>query len=405
MVSAMIPIPLAVTLLAVTTLLLLSSASLADDSVNEAYPGYRVFPRNPPNEGILFVNHAPANRSGHLGHALVEYEDGKLISLYPNCSADNKGHSAVGWMEYKRSEDAGETWGQPQVLTYSRKLFDAGQEARPGTSRFSAFAEKAVRTDNGEIVLFFLVCDITKDTVWRRFQRPTCISSSDGGHTWSDALQLCKLRGRVYDARYDDGEILVMFFANDNEINFLGNKPEHVYQLLVSRDGGRSFSTRSVLPFNTMARAYGTMGRLASGELIAYVYNRDDEYALDYVVSNDVGRTWSDVKTSRFAKRIRNPQMNELNGAYFMFGRSGSLGKKKERGHMVLYSSQDGITWDHGIYLRKREAGLGAYANGLVVGSLNSNKRNRLLIQTSHAYELNRTNVMHWWVDVHGSDR
>lgn len=405
MLSAVSPIPLAVTLLAVTTLLLFGSVPLADDSANDEYPDYRVFPGNPPNEGILFVDHAPANRSGHLGHALVEYEDGKLIAFYPNCSADNKGHSAVGWMEYKRSEDAGETWGQPQVLAYSRKLFDAGEEAGPDTMRLSAFAEKAVRTDKGEIVLFFLVCDITKDTVWRRFQRPTCISSSDGGHTWSDPLQLCDLRGRVYDARYDDGEILALFFANDNEINFLGNKPEHVYELLVSRDGGRSFSQRSVLPFDTMARSYGTMGRLASGELIAYVYNRDDEYALDYVVSDDAGRTWSDVKTSRFAKRLRNPQMTELNGAYFMFGRSGSLGKKKERGHLVLYSSQDGITWDDGIYLRKREAGLGAYANGLVVGSLNSKKRNRLLIQASHAYELNRTNVLHWWVDVHGSDR
>ncbi len=33
-------------------------------------------PPNPPNQGIMFVNHAKAGRSGHLGHALVEYSLG-----------------------------------------------------------------------------------------------------------------------------------------------------------------------------------------------------------------------------------------------------------------------------------------------------------------------------------------
>lgn len=165
------PIPFAVTLC-----LLLGSLSSGDDSAGASDAAYRVVPKNPPNEGILFVNHAPMDRSGHLGHALVEYEDGKLLAFYPNCSADNKGHSAVGWMECKCSEDGGETWGQPQVLACSKKLFDAGQQAKPGTQRLSAFAEKSVLTDKGEIVLFFLVCDITKDTVWRRFQIPTASS-------------------------------------------------------------------------------------------------------------------------------------------------------------------------------------------------------------------------------------
>ena len=57
-----------------------------------------------PPEGNVFVNHEINGRSGHLGHALVEYEEGKILAFYPNCSLDEKGHSAVGWMEYKRSE-------------------------------------------------------------------------------------------------------------------------------------------------------------------------------------------------------------------------------------------------------------------------------------------------------------
>ena len=362
---------------ALTMGMLLCGLSVADDHVNSVRVTYEVFPKNPPNDGILFVNHAANNRSGHLGHALVEYEDGKVIAFYPNCSADNKGHSAVCWMQYKRSEDGGKTWGRPQVLEYSKDLFNAGQKAGAGTNKLSAFAEKAVLTDQGEIVLFFLVCDITEDTVWRRFQIPTYIISKDGGNTWSEPSQLCDTRGRVYDARYYNGEILALFFANDNEINFLGNKPEHVYELYASSDGGRTFSKRSVFPFDTIGKSYGTMTMLDSDKLVTYIYNRNDEYSMDYVLTDDGGRTWSGVKTARFEKRIRNPQMTAMNGVYFMYGRSGSLGKKKEKGHMVLYSSRDGLTWDEGIYLRKREAGLGAYANGLVVGSLNPNKRNR----------------------------
>ena len=137
---------------------------------------------------------------------------------------------------------------------------------------------------------------------------------------------------------------------------------------------------------------------LDSGSIAVYIYNRNDEQALDYVVSDDGGRTSSAAKTARFQKKIRNPQMVSLNGCYFMHGRSGSFGE--EKGHMVLYSSRDGLVWDDGVYLRRREAGLGAYSNSIVVGSSKSYSRKRLLIQASHAYEKNKTNVLHWWLEA-----
>ena len=37
-----------------------------------------------PPEGNVFVNHEINGRSGHLGHALVEYEEGKILAFYPN---------------------------------------------------------------------------------------------------------------------------------------------------------------------------------------------------------------------------------------------------------------------------------------------------------------------------------
>jgi hypothetical protein len=139
---------------------------------------------------------------------------------------------------------------------------------------------------------------------------------------------------------------------------------------------------------------------LDSGSIVVYIYNVNDEYNADYLVSDDSGRTWSDVKTAHFRKKIRNPQMASVSGWYFMHGRSGHYGEKEEKGHLVLYSSRDGLAWDDGIYLKMREAGTGAYSNSIVVGSLNPHKRKRLLIQASHAYEKSRTNVFDWWIDT-----
>ena len=369
--------------------LALGGLSLAQESEPTAGCSYRLDPENPPNDGILFVDHSRAGRSGHLGHALVEYAPGKILAFYPNCSDDNKGHSAVGWTEYKRSHDGGKTWGDPEILAYTKTLL---------ASKLSAFAEKAVLTDQGDIVVFFLVCDISTDTIWSHFQKPTYVVSSDQGRTWSEPVELGDKRGRVYDARCFDGEIFALNFANDNDINFLGNKQEHVYELYVSRNGGRTFAKRSVLPFDTMGRSYGTIGMLDSGELVAYIYNRNAERESDYVLSDDGGRTWSEPRTAHFSKKIRNPQLISMDGCYFLHGRSGSLGE--EKGHLVLYSSRDGLSWDEGVYLRKRTAGLGAYSNSIVVGSKDPDIPNRLLIQASHAYELNKTNVLHWWLTL-----
>lgn len=380
----------------------LCSLSLAQDSNTSDRSGYEVYPSNPPNDGILFVDHSINQRSGHLGHALVEYEDGKILAFYPSCSTDAKGHSAVGWMEYKRSVDGGRSWSAPQVLDYTKDLYDAGQSGKPGTRKYAAFAEKAVVTEKGEIVLFFLICDITEDPTWSHFQIPTYIISKDGGHTWSEPFELCSQRSRVYDAKYHNGEILVLNFINENDVSFLGNKEEDVYELYVSKDGGRTFRKRSELPFDTMGKSYGTMGILESGGIVTYIYNANDEFNSDYVVSMDGGYSWSEAKTAYFSKKMRNQQMSSLNGLYFMHGRSGSKASKKgeQKGHMVLYSSKDGFNWDDGIFLRMREAGLGAYSNSIPIGTLNSDKKDRLLIQASHAYEQNKTNVLHWWVDT-----
>ena len=143
----------------------------------------------------------------------------------------------------------------------------------------------------------------------------------------------------------------------------------------------------SELPFDTAGKSYGTMGMLGSDELVVYICNKDTEGTMDYLVSDDGGRTWSDPKIAHFQRKIRNGRMASLNGCFFMHGRSGHYGEKSGKGHLVLYSSRDGLSWDDGVLMKMREAGTGAYSNSIVVGSLNPHKRNRLLIQASHAYE------------------
>ena len=374
----------------VAAAILFALAASTSSAQPTATSALKITPLAPPNQGLLFVNHASANRSGHLGHALVEYDDRKLLAFFPNCSADNDGHSAVGWMEFKRSLDGGRTWSKRQPLLFSKQLFKQGKGR-------TAMAEKAVRTDRGDIVLFYLICDISKTALWQPYWTPLYSVSADGGETWSEPKPVCNSRGRIYDAVYQDGEVRALHFANDATGTWWGTTDEHVFELHVSRDGGKSFVRRSVLPFNTKDRGYGSLGRLANGDLIAFIYNRTNEQELDYTTSGDGGKTWSGVKTAQFSRKIRNPQFIAFGSRYFMHGRSGAYGDGS--GHMILYTSRDGLNWDHGIYLRMKDTGTGAYSNSIVVGTLNDRAPNRLLIQASHAYKQSQTNVLHWWVE------
>lgn len=350
-------------------------------------------PPDPPNQGILFVNHASTGRSGHLGHALVEYAPGKILAFYSNCSDANDGHNGDGWMEYKRSEDGGRTWSEPQVLDYSKQKHGSGH-------RRSAMCENAVRTDDGAIVLFNLECENIPENkfTWQPLDVPTFLRSTDGGLTWDAAKPMGNEPGRIWDAIVHNGTILVLELYNDSVVHWYGNLPEHHYSLYASTDNGRTYQRRSILPLVIDGRGYGTMAILADGSLIAYIYDNADEKHLDYVVSEDSGSTWSEVQTAYFGKQIRNPQMTAFKDGYVLHGRSGSKGEDGVKGHFVLYTSRDGIDWDGGRYLKMQTAGAGAYSNNLLVTDTRTGVPDRLLIQASHAYDADMTDVMHWWL-------
>ena len=366
-----------------------------DPNVSEMQIPCRIAPPNPPNDGILFVDHSQQGRSGHLGHALVETAPGRVLAFHSNVSGEiNGGHNGDGWMEVRRSEDGGRTWSDSIPLEYSKQVHDAGEQR-------SVMCEKAVCTREGTVVLLNLECGNVpeKKCTWQPLYVPTVLRSSDGGNTWSEPLPMGDEPGRIWDALVKDGEILVLELCNDHKDKWHATLPEHHYALYVSDDDGRTFARRSVLPFHYDGRGYGTMAFLHDGSLIADVYNIHDEQHLDYAISPDNGRTWSDVQTARMEKRIRNPQMAPFKDGFVLHGRSGHVqGPEAERGHLVLYTSRDGIRWDGGQYLQMRTARHGAYSNNLWVHDPDDSSSGRLLIQASHAYDHHRTNIHHWWL-------
>ncbi|MCD2184777.1 sialidase family protein [Rhizobium sp. GN54] len=364
-----------------------------------APPSFSSFATTPqPLELNVFVDHEKNGRSGHLGHAAFQRQDGEIFAFYPSCSSDDpgrhgtSGHSAAGWMEYKRSSDGGQSWSEPEPLAYSQQNY-------LDKSGSAIFTEKGIVTDNGTIVLFHLISDISVDALWEPYLVPTSTRSTDDGLTWSDPVEIGAEKGRVYGACYLDGVIYALKFRNDAVVDFCGTTDEHIYTLYASHDDGATFTEVSDLPFNTLGRGYGTLCALNDGRLIAYVYHKRDEEYLDYCISSDKGLSWSAPQKSRFAKRIRNPQMIAFKGGYFLHGRSGSYGPVEGKGHFVLYYSTDGVNWDEGRYLAMRTHGQGAYSNSIVV-TVPGTGAQRLRIQASHAYSNDSTNICEWFVEL-----
>ena len=349
------------------------------------------FKHSPKKETIpvrLFVDHEANGRSGHLSHALAEYKKGHVIAFYSNCSGKrNKwspGHNGFGWLEYKRSADGGITWDDAKILPYSWDSFL--------NEPFTVSCEKAVSTKENEIVL--LCIRNLNPNGWEPYLEPVCIRSEDGGETWSEAVQICDKRGRVYDALVQDGVIYLLFLANDD---FLATKPEHRYYIYRSDDGGKHFVLHGELPGDTAGHAYGHMSMRDDGALLCYEYDSNDEYNLIYHISYDMGKTFVESGKSYCAKRIRNPQVAKVKGGYILHGRAGCMTDELPM-HFVFYTSADGIHWDEGVYLYKNEANTAYYSNNLVLDRDDGSQR--ILIQGSIPYSKGGVNIAHWILEI-----
>lgn len=348
------------------------------------------------SEPTVFVDNEKKERSGHMSHAMALFDEGKLIDFYSNCSKSRcYGHSAFGWVEYKISEDYGKTFGRENIFGFSWKTLLEGNS--------TVSIEKVVSTKKNQLVAFVLINSQYGEISCEPWDIPRVSLSEDGGKTWSVPYEMSGYKGRIYDAVSYKGNIYALEFCNDAVNSFLGNKPEHVYRLYKSEDGGKSFSEVCIVPFaDTQGRAYGNMIITPQGKLIVYAYNSKDEVNMDYAITSDFGKTWEETGKSYVAKKIRNPQVGILDGQYILHGRSGGW----EDAGFVLYTSADGIRWDDGNELIKGKTAC-FYSNNLVVKEKDG--KERMLVQYSENISISgecekncqpsQVNVMHLWIE------
>jgi len=334
------------------------------------------------SEPILYVDNESRGRSGHMSHAMAEFAPGKLIDFNSNCTAKKyDGHSTYGWIEYRISEDGGETFSEIYELPYSKEsLFD-------GIHVISV--EKAVACDDGRIVAICL--RNTATTLCAPWDTPMTVTSFDGGKTWTKEKELCPYKGRVYDAVYHDGVIYVLEFCNDGTSDFVGVKNEHVYRIFTSHNNGETFEELCVVPIPTKDRGYGSLLFDNEGKLHVYAYNLYDEYHLDHVVSNDCGKTWGDAEKCFVAKGNRNPQTAIIDGIFVLHARIAD-----EKG-FAIYTSKDGYTWDEGEMIGY-VPGTCYYSNNIVLKDKEG--KSKMLIQYSESYKTSCVNVKHLWLTI-----
>jgi hypothetical protein len=218
--------------------------------------------------------------------------------------------------------------------------------------------------------------------------------SEDGGKTWSEPVEVCKNKGRIYDAITCDGVIYIVMVDAGGEWKV--NNPEDHYSFYKSEDGGKTFTFVSHVPCK-QDNAYGDLEIMEDGAFICYIYNQKDEYNVDYHISYDKGLTWTKHGKCFLAKRIRNPQVARIKGGYILHGRSGCETFELPF-HFVLYTSKDGINWDEGTYICKEIGRNAYYSNNLVRN--NKDGSQTILIQASVPYDGPRVNVAHWFIDV-----
>ena len=338
----------------------------------------------------IFADMEKLHRSGHLGHAMAECADGSILAFYPNCSYNlpehYPGHSMYGWVEYRRSLDRGITWDNPKILPYSYEAFLDGC--------YKIGCEKAVVCDDGTLVVF---CLRSVGQCFEPYASPVCIVSHDNGESWSEPISVSEERGRIYDALYIAGRILVLEFCNSTEGGFYCSDPTLRYKLFASDDNGKSFYHYSTLEFNTLGHTYGNLLYRQDGALIFYSYNHNDEYHLTGLISYDKGKTWSGDFKIPVAKIARNPQVGYLNGSYILHGRSENME------NFVFYHSKDGLNWSEGTIVNEPLEGNPRrgcyYSNNLVIHG--DDGIDRMLVQYSEQYfpQTGRFTIMHGWVE------
>ena len=328
----------------------------------------------------IFIDRQKDGRSGHMGHALVDAGGGRILAFSSNVDGQRcAGHSGYGWMEYRVSDDYGRTFGPLRTLACSKRAYEEGKH--------TLLCEKAVRTPDGQILLFFQVTDQSKPICCEPWSAPTMCLSADRGETWSDPVPTGAKPGRIYDAVSDDRDV---WFLQEENPHFLGTSPEHVYRVYRRRGDGTFAGV--TLPIDAKGKGYGALEIGADGALYAYAYDSTCEVEMEYCVSRDCGETWSAPAKSVVPMRIRNPQIRRLDDTWFCIGRNGGSGFGDG---LVMYLSSDGVNWDAGRMIDRRPKGQGTGYYSCLLPIREPGHPPRMLMQYSHVYRANCVNIVH----------
>jgi hypothetical protein len=75
------------------------------------------------SDSTLYIDNQARGRSGHMGHPMLNLGNGRIMDFNSNVSASRcDGHSGFGWMEYRISEDYGETFGDFHIVPYTHPI-------------------------------------------------------------------------------------------------------------------------------------------------------------------------------------------------------------------------------------------------------------------------------------------
>ena len=161
--------------------------------------GYYITPSNLPNKGILLWIMQPIIVVGIWDmqlSAIARMEIFLLFILIVLMMVEVI-RQWDGW-NINVPEILEKAWEPPMIYTYSKQYFQLGINT-------SVMAEKAVVTNDGTIVIFHLLCDISENPLWEPYRVPTYSRSFDQGLTWSKAEELIRIAG-AYMMQYIYGK-------------------------------------------------------------------------------------------------------------------------------------------------------------------------------------------------------
>lgn len=220
---------------------------------------------------------AAPDRSVAFFPSLVAPADGSLVAAFTVGPAK---HAVTGTLGLARSTDGGRSW-RPLDVAFETRLdgvpgsLGSGEMVEVEPGRLLLFATWFDRSDPGRPLFDPATSGILHS-------RQLVCESADGGATWSAwrcvptaGLRGCSLTGPVL--RWDDGTIAVPF---ESYREFDDPDPKHhAAWMVVSRDGGRTFSAPMRVARHPEDRVYYWDQRLCpgprAGEFTALFWTHD----------------------------------------------------------------------------------------------------------------------------------